>query len=40
MAPPLGRQGSIISIEWYAKVRHGPPLVSLEQSLSTQTDRI
>ena len=26
MAPPLDRQDSMISIEWYAKVRHCPPL--------------
>ena len=25
MAPSLGRQNSIISLEWYAKVRHAPP---------------
>ena len=31
--PPLGRQDSLIRIEWYAKVRHGPPFVSLAQSL-------
>ena len=24
--PPLGRQDSIISIEWYSKVQHGPSL--------------
>ena len=33
---PLGRQDSIISIAWYAKVRHAPPFVSL----SKQTDRM
>ena len=27
-APPLGRQDSIISIEWHAKVRHAPPPLS------------
>ena len=27
MAPPLGRQDSIISIEQYAKLRHGPPVL-------------
>ena len=26
MAPHLGRQDSIITIEWYAKVWHAPPL--------------
>ena len=29
MAPPLGRQDSIFSIEWYAKLRHGPPFCNL-----------
>ena len=36
MAPHLGRQDGIISIEWYAKVWHAPLFVSLR----TQTDRI
>ena len=40
MAPHLGCQGSIISIEWYAKVWHAPFFVSLAPCLSTQTDRI
>ena len=40
MAPHLGRQDSIISIERCAKVWHAPLFVSLAQSLSTQTDRI
>ena len=40
MAPHLGRQNSIICVEWYAKVWHAPLFVSLAQSLSTQTDRI
>ena len=29
MAPPLGRQDSIISIKWYAKLRHGSSLCNL-----------
>ena len=40
MAPLLGRQDSIIRIEWYAKVRHGLPFVTWAESLNTQTDRI
>ena len=28
-SPPLGRQNSIIRIEVYAKVRHGPPFCKL-----------
>ena len=40
MAPHLGRQDSIISVEWHAKVWHAPLFVSLGQRLSTQTDRI
>ena len=35
-APPLGRQDSIISIEQYAKLRHGPPFVTWAESLSTR----
>ena len=41
IAPPLVRQGSIICVELYAKVRHAtPPFVTWAESLSTQTDRI
>ena len=29
MAPPLGRQDSIFSIELHAKLRHGSPLCKL-----------
>ena len=29
MAPPLGRQDSIISIKYYTKLRHGPSLCNL-----------
>ena len=38
MAPPLGRQDSIISIEYYAKLRHAPPppFVGWAEALSTQ----
>ena len=36
--PPLGRQDSIISIEWCAKLRHAPPpFVTWAESLSAQT---
>ena len=36
MAPPLGGQDSIFSIELYAKLRHGPSFVSWAVALSTQ----
>ena len=37
MAPPLGRQDSIISLEQYAKLWHAPPpFVSWAEALSTQ----
>ena len=38
--PPSGRQDSIISIEEYAKLRHGPSFVTWVESLGTQRDRI
>ena len=34
--PPLGRQDSIISIEKYAKLWHGPPFVTWAEGLSTK----
>ena len=37
MAPLLGRQDSIISIELCAKLRHGPPFVTWAEGLSTQS---
>ena len=37
MAPRLGRQDSIISIEKYAKLWHGPPSVTWAEGLSTET---
>ena len=37
VAPPLGRQDSVISVEYYAKLRHAhPPFVSWAVALSTQ----
>ena len=33
----LGRQGSIISIEKYAKLWHGPPFFTWAEGLSTET---
>ena len=36
----LGRQYSKISIEYYVKLRHGPPYVTWAESLSTKTDKI
>ena len=36
MAPPLGCQDSIISIEYYAKLRHRHPFVIWTKALSTQ----
>ena len=40
--PPLSCQNSIISIEYYAKLWHGPPspFATWAESLSTQKDRI
>ena len=35
--PPLDRQDSIISIEKYAKLWHGPPFVTWAEGLSTET---
>ena len=41
MPPPLGRQNSIISIEYNAKSRHAPlPIVTWAESLNTQTNKI
>ena len=37
MAPPWCSQNNIISIEWYAKLWHGPPFVTWEESPSTKT---
>ena len=37
MPPLLGRQDSIISIEKYAKLRHGSPFVTWAEGLSTET---
>ena len=37
MAPPLGCQNSIISIEKYAKLWHGPLFVTWAEGLSTKT---
>ena len=34
--PPLRRQDSIISIEKYAKLWHGPPFVTRAEGLSTE----
>ena len=39
MAPPLGRQDSIISIEQYAKLRHGPPFATWAEALITHLGR-
>ena len=36
MAPPLGRQDSIFSIELHAKLRHGFPFASWAEALITQ----
>ena len=37
MAPPLCRKDSIISLEKYAKLWHGPPFVTWAEGLSTET---
>ena len=37
MAPPLGRQDCIISIEKYAELGHGPSFVTWAEDLSTET---
>ena len=37
MAPPLGRQDSIISLQKYAKLWHGPLFVTWAEDLSTET---
>ena len=37
MAPPLGRQDSIINIEKYAKLWHGRPFVTWAEGLCTET---
>ena len=36
--PPLGRQDSIISINSYAKSRHGPPLCNLDRGFEHRSD--
>ena len=37
MSLPLGRQDSIISMEKYAKLWHGPSFVTWAEGLSTET---